>query len=361
MKIWDYIKDKLFNRKKALPEPKDEKRNNNQGMSSAINSKKEAFDASLKVDIDIKPNTLDWAIEQYMSSLILQQNLYNKVYPYSALIQLGGMKNLTTGNNEQNQKELLDNIKKGKYGNDVQIKEQRDKNDKNVEFYHICNNGMWSEGKDYRIYLNCKKENVAMLASKLAEELKNQDYYFKFNSNEVNSERSEQFVFYIDDDDDLNNKMMAINKIKQENPKLFEGSNNLNPFLKTVDGYIGYAPEIHKGEYNALDGSSKKVAKSYNSLLSEALEDSFVSSMKSLAKKELNIDISEYIDLNQIASSKLLDTIYDDNNLKAKFIESVKQNLKLASERNPELDIKGIENKTRLQQRTSEDYIPENY
>lgn len=356
MKIWDYIKDKLFNRKKALPEPISKIEENNQSIPTTSSGKK-AFDERVKVDIDIKPNTLDWAIDQYMAALIVQDNFEQRFNPYNALIKLGALKTLTSGNNSENEKQFLENIKEGNYGNNIELREQ---GSPKTEFYHICNDDKWAIGKNYRIYLNCKKENVAMIASRLVEELKDQKFYFKFNSNESNGERSEQFVFYTENLQDLCNKASIIDKVKNENPKLFEGANSLNPFLKVVDGYIGYAPETPEGEYINLRGETQYIDESYNSLLSATLEDSFTSSMKALAQNDLNMDITGY-NLKQIINSKFLETIYQDDNLKRKFIESVKQNLKLASEKNLKLDIKGIENKTRLQQRTSEDYIPENY
>lgn len=357
MKFWDYIKDKLFNKKKYLPEPKD-----NTVNITGINSKKQAFDEFLNVDIDIRPNTLDWAIDQYMLSLIAQENSGKGINPYNALIQLGAIRNYTTGYNQENQKIFLRNLNNGFYGNNTKIiDEQKDENGNEV-FYHISNIPINEIEINYRMYLNCKKENVAILADRFAEELKEQDYYFKFTGNSYEFERSEQFVFYAKDEKDLQEKMMVIDKIKQENPKLFEGANCVNPFMKTVDGYLAYAPNLKNNEYVDLDGNThfNSVA-SYNDLLSNALKDSFVHSAKEIALKGLNIDLSQCRDIYQILGSKSLEKIYQDNNLKMKFIESVKQKLKIASERNPELDIKGIEAKSKNPEKSILDNIPENY
>lgn len=359
MKIWDYIKEKLFNKKQALPEPKE-----NMINKAASNSRKQAFDEVLKVDVDIKPNTLEFAIDQYMAALIVQDNFEQRFSPYDALIKLGALKTLTSGNNRNNQNEFLERLDEGMYGKNAKAFHiQKNEDTDEPEFYHISNCGGFDlKSIYYRVYLNCKKENVALLASEFAKELEENEYYFKFNADQVKNERAEQFVFYIRNEKELNINMSAIDNVRQRNPKLFEHSNCLNPFMKTVDGFMGYAQEPRSGKYVDLNGIvHDKCVVSYNDLLSKVLTDSFVNSAHKVATNELNIDLSQYSNIEQIVSSKFLETIYQDDNLKMKFIESVKQNLKLASERNPELDIKGIDTKTKNQEKNITDYTPKNY
>lgn len=365
MKIWDYIKDKLFNKKKALPEPIDKTQKNNNGMNATnLTSKKQVFDETLKVDIDIKPNTLEFAIEQYMASLISQERAGKGISPYKALIQLGAIRNLNSGNNRNNENKFLEDIDKDLYGQNAEVFDvQKNLVTGEPAFYHVSNCGGFNpELIKYRIYLNCKKENVALLASEFAKELEDKEYYFKFNADQVKYERSEQFVFYMRDEEELNTNMMAIERVKQKNPKLFEGANCVNPFMKTVDGYLAYAPDLKNNEYVDLNGNTHlNSVVSYNDLISNALKDSFVHSAKEIAIRELNVDLSQYNDIYQILGSKFLETIYQDDNLKMKFIESVKQNLKIASEKNPTLDIKGLDSNSKNSQKNFGDYTPESY
>ena len=362
MKIWDYIKDKLFNKKKSLPEPKE-----NNANVTGIKTKKQAFDELVKADVDIKPNTIEFAIDKYMSAILEENISLDKLSTYNVLIRIGALPNVNDGNNLNNQKKFIEDVNKDLYGyrldvkSDMEIDENATKND----FYHAIN--VWKSAEDikYRIYLNCEKTNVVELASRFAKELENQDFYFKFGAAENESERSEKFVFYLGDEEDLEQKISVINKINRENPELFKNAHSVNPFLKTRNGYIAYAPEIHEGIYNNLSGERKVIDKSYNTLLSEALQDSLLKAVKEIAMEDFELPIESgvynFTDIRQLHQSKLLDCIYYNQNLKMKAIELIKKKLEIISERNPELDIKGIDTKSKKSGKNFTDYTPENY
>ena len=107
--------------------------------------------------------------------------------------------------------------------------------------------------------------------------------FFLFNTNSAKTARAEQFVFYCKEEKDLIEKIKTIEQTKAKYPELFKGSENTNPFLKNIDGYIAYAPEPQKGKYTPIFGNEEKeVAKSYNALLSEGLKDALFHSLKDI-------------------------------------------------------------------------------
>lgn len=367
MKIWDYIKSKLLNKKKALPEPKNEIDENNQSILTSTSGKK-SFDERIKVDIDIKPNTIESAIDKYILAIMKADIPFNELSTYNVLIRIGALPNIDDGNSFYNQKKFIEDVNKDLYGyrldvkSDMEMNENATKND----FYHATND--WNKSAEdikYRIYLNCEKTNVVELASRFAKELENQDFYFKFGAAENESERSEKFVFYLEDEEDLEQKIAVINKVNREKPELFKNAHSVNPFLKNRNGYIAYAPEIHKGIYNNLIGETKVIDKSYNTLLSEALQDSLLEATKEIAMEDFDMAIESgvynFTNIRQLYQSKLLDCIYYDQSLKSKAIDLIKKKLEIISEKNPELDIKGINTKSKNLGKNIADYTQESY
>ena len=59
----------------------------------------------------------------------------------------------------------------------------------------------------------------------------------------------------------FNRKNKTIEQTKAKYPELFKGSENTNPFLKNVDGYIAYAPEPEKGKYTPIFETKKRNSK----------------------------------------------------------------------------------------------------
>ena len=362
MKIWDYIKEKLFNKKKTLPEPKENAINKNE-----ISSRKQAFNEILKVDMDIKPNTIESAIDKYILAIMRTDIPFNELSTYNVLIRIGALPNIDDGNCFNNQKKFIEDVNKDLYGyrldvkSDMEMNENATKND----FYHAINEWKSAEDIKYRIYLNCEKTNVVELASRFAKELEEQDFYFKFGAAENESERSEKFVFYLENEEDLEQKIAVINKVNREKPELFKNAHSVNPFLQTRNGYIAYAPEIHVGIYNDLRGEMKTIDKSYNTLLSEALQDSLLEATKEIAMEDLDLPIESgvynFTNIRQLHQSKLLDCIYYNQSLKIKAIDLIKKKLEIISEKNPELDIKGINTKAKNLGKNITDYTPESY
>lgn len=55
--------------------------------------------------------------------------------------------------------------------------------------------------------------------------------------------RSEKIVMYIDDDNELNNKINILRRLEKRVPQLFEGKKATNPFLQSIGENIMYAYE----------------------------------------------------------------------------------------------------------------------
>jgi hypothetical protein len=194
--------------------------------------------------------------------------------------------------------------------------------------------------------LNCKRENVANLATKFIQEFGNQPFYFKFDSDyqASSTNRSEQFVFYTPKEDTERVKNV-IRRVKEKNPDLFIGSENMNPFIKSEDGYIGCAPEVHTDIYNGLDGKKEPVSRSYNSVLSKALEDSLKNNLRNIVSTDYNLSMKlqgKYYDELQPYALTVLDEIYSSPQKMKQLVEGMKRNLTELSQKNPVLDIKGI-------------------
>lgn len=200
--------------------------------------------------------------------------------------------------------------------------------------------------------MNCKQENVALLADKLATELGDSEYYFKFNAAESKARRSEQFVFYVNDKtdpDEFARIISSIERIKQTNPNLLEGSENINPFMKQYGGFVAYAPEITDPNFVGLDNRKTKITASYNSLLSKALNEATLASMQKLCATKL--DLAEQVqgikfeDFSGFLLTGATDKVLQKPEYLKEFIGDVKQNLMQLSFNNPQLDIKGIPNR----------------
>lgn len=102
-----------------------------------------------------------------------------------------------------------------------------------------------------RLYLNVKPENISALTEKLLETCLNKRcrVYFKFWTN---NNRSDTFLIYTNYN--RVQKMVDILKtIKSENPKLFEGCENINPLLINIDNFIGFSEEPQY-KYSSFNG-----------------------------------------------------------------------------------------------------------
>ncbi len=192
---------------------------------------------------------------------------------------------------------------------------------------------------DLRLYINLKRKNVSAFAMSLAEELKGQKFAFKFISNDQmeKASRSESIVIYTNQE---NGKFMeeAINQVAKKYPQLVKDCNEGNPFMKKLNAFTRYAPNV-TGSFVNEKGQVFSIEKSYNSLLARVLEDCYISSAQEVIAKdeELTKDTGgqifeksdKYVQLYPFLSEKH----------PTELIEQMKIKLGQAMKRNNELDI----------------------
>lgn len=384
------LEQELLSRKIAKLKAKEERRiakqNKKEGVKLLAEAVyKEPVNQMEQYKMDATPKyappigTLDHALEQYLLGIVgmvQKQGFYDS---YKVLINLGIIPNQENGNNLQNEKNLIKILenrqmqaKQRNQPRDFCMQRQPEDPSKETVFFHVQKNYNFYPEK--RIYLNCKKENIAGLAYTLMNHFEDLDsYYLKFSSDKHAREidRSEQIVIYLKDDEQLMNIATRIEKAKMESPQLFEGSENVNPFLKNYGGYIAYAnqPPSHKIKiqdeqnqaikklpkkqivYNDMKGGNKLLPASYNSMLAVALEEAFVNGVNTMLDKDSSFSktVKEMIPRGQLlndasvyAIAILPEILKDDQNL-IKLMTNMKAGLKVLSEKNPSLEIKGID------------------
>lgn len=240
---------------------------------------KELINKNSNSELLYKKGTIEYALDQFNKSLVYQNQKNGKVNPYKALIQLSGMAIELGEKNRLNEENLISKLKK--QGSQFNVINQDDK-EGNVYFYHIktkkhLSDGLNEKADKMRIYINCKRKNVAKLASKLVEKFEDDSIYFKFSSDYQlsNFSRAESFVIYTDTKS-ASNIVDKLNDVYSGNKELFEGSKNMNPFLKNEGGYLSYAPEPKTDTYYKRNGKSEKIVPSYNNFLAKALQESFI-------------------------------------------------------------------------------------
>ncbi len=107
-------------------------------------------------------------------------------------------------------------------------------------FLHI-NSPFYNNKTNVRLYLNLKYENIVKFAKEFYNKCvdKNQDFYFKFASEDL---RNDTFLVYTSYEK-ANDFIEIIREIKREKPYLFDGAEKINPLLGRIDGYIGFGEE----------------------------------------------------------------------------------------------------------------------
>ena len=348
MGFWDFIKSKLLGKNvKALPEGikeidygKFHKMRNNFNESLSVGYTPEAPKGFVA-----KEGTIEFAIQQYMYGVMMQHKNGQPFNSYQALTGICGLETKVAGNNAVNENNLINRITNdGRAKLHSQIFENSDK----VAFRHVLNGRSGSDA-DTRLYINCKRENVAALAEKFYEEFGSDPYYFKFNSDQQadGTRRSEQFVFYVGSNPhELNRIIQTIEKTRRKNPQLFEGSKYMNPFMRDLKGYIAYAPNVKTPIYHALDGIPVGIDASYNSLLGAALSDSLLTSIKDIVDyddKLSKLMVNEYRDNLQPYINNVFEQMLENPEQQKQLIVKMKKNLERCSQKNSLLSIKGID------------------
>ncbi len=392
------LENELLNKKIAKLKAKDEKRQAKQNKRNHVQmlpeggqTYKETPNNLTQYELKQTPRyvptkgTLDDAIYQYLQGAVFMAQ--NKGYydSYKVLTNLGASSSQEHGKNLQNEKNLIQNLEnRQRQTNNFVMQRQPKDPTKETNFFHVQKNLNFFPEK--RIYLNCQKRNIAALAYNLMGNFEDLDsYYLKFCSDKQAREfdRSEQIVIYIKDDKQLMDIVTRIEKTKMEFPKLFEGSRNINPFIKNYGGYIAYANQPQKEEVNIEDLKDQTIAKmsepqvvyedmvggnkflkaSYNEVLATALEEAIVYGVNSIMDndpsflktvKDMKLGKGA-IDNSSAYVQAILPEILKDDKKSMQMVANMKVALKALNEKNPILDIKGIDDEK--QQQSSVDYF----
>ena len=125
----------------------------------------------------------------------------------------------------------------------------------------------------------------------------------------------------------------------------------MNPFMRDVKGYIAYAPDINTDFYHRMNGEHSTLsARSYNTLLGEALEDSFTHAMQDIVSHDYELSKAmngEYHDTPQPYVNAVLEKINSNPIEQKKLVAKIKDNLRICSKNNSLLSIRGLEEQNR--------------
>ena len=109
-------------------------------------------------------------------------------------------------------------------------------------FLHMFNNlGNQEDNIELRLYLNIKMQNLPMLSKKIYDKFDQNKFPLYFKISGLNN-RNDNVVIYTN----YKNAQQAVDllkEIKKENPELFIGAENINPFLGRIDNFIGFGEE----------------------------------------------------------------------------------------------------------------------
>ena len=338
------IKD-FFQRKnqKRLPEGKEQKTNFTERLKDGVTNVRTP-----------QNRTIDYAIEQFLIAYIINSEK-GKPSAYSSVVNLGG-KIENEPSHRAEEVSLLNVLRKS---NNFRIDKQRHGNFMNgndieapnapgdTSFYHIRTKAGESINDNVRLYLNPNRKNLLDMVGELTQRCQNIPLFFKFQSDKLLTElaekhdgRSEKIVIYCDSNvgGNLTQVINVLEQMKKEKPYLFEGCENNNPFLKSIDGIICYANNPHSSEYHDLDGQIVTIAPSYNSFLSKALEESTDGALMGISK------MTNDTQLMTLSKTEKLKKLLSDNS--SMLIAQIKHYLAICQQNNDVLDIKGIEDKS---------------
>lgn len=283
-------------------------------------------------------NTVEGAIQQYISSYIqgAKKGFIDSRPHYQALIEIAGEQQKGQSNIKQ-QEAMINQLTKKKYI----IQEQKNGNGETT-FFHIRNNEYLKNKmtEDIRLYLNPKRANAVLLANEIIKKMGNNPIYLKLQADQQMDiiGRSEKIVIFTNKQlgkngvTNVNQVISAINQIKKEKPNLFKGCENVNPFLKKIEGVAAIAQHPKNSVYIKSDGKTLQIPPSYNSLLAEALNESV-----EMATNELTNGVESY---QNITLDKKLESLLQAD--PAKLATTVKKYLQQCQNRNSDLDIKGL-------------------
>ena len=351
MNILEKIKQILFkNKQKALPESTISSENTRSSFLSNIRH----VTTPRRKDT-VKNKYLENCISQFFEELkrIPSENLSNFGSPlfYQALVRINALNGNSYSNTEHEDK-LIDEINNS-YNYEL-LWQHAGKNNTPV-FYHIRDRFYLSPDPNnmVRMYLNCKNENVAKLASCLLQYNTHPQFYLKACSSEylAANKRSEKIVVY-STYSQLQYHMSLINHAREEHPELFEGSEKTNPFMPSNNG-IAFAKQPISRNFTLLDGSTIEIGQSSNSFIAQTIQESYIETLRELSYNDSELEF--LLDPENINDDSLYAGTYDyvNSHHHAKLINSMEEKMKVLCDLN-NIEINGINYTRNLENSESE-------
>ncbi len=234
---------------------------------------------------------LESGILQYLSSYLELANNYENSHTipdsYNALLRINGGPKCQSEKNITDEHNLIYNLTNR---NDYVLQTNLSKDGSPV-FYHVqsSNYSLPNRNDIIRLYLNCSPDNIAELAYNIIENNQEDNFYLKFSSTIENYKypRSDKIVIYTDKNH-FSNTVASLNDLFTQRPDLFKDSDKVNPFANRINSFLTYGFEPQVNQFTKLDGTTQN-AGSHNKLVALALEDSYMSAAKEIAKQDENI------------------------------------------------------------------------
>ena len=144
------------------------------------------------------------------------------------------------------------------------------KNDGSIAFIHDVSTNMSDDNIECRLYLNLEASSIIPFSQFFSEicDKEGVSHYYKFGTNDF---RNDNFVIYTNYNT-IHDHRKIIAKIFREHPELFINANKMNPFVATLDKYIGF------GEH------TKILHESFNSIRATAINNAVQMTKASVVK-----------------------------------------------------------------------------
>ena len=296
MSIIDILKS-FFSRKpqqKLLPEGR------NNIVERDVNTSND-FKNNLQYDVKKNPTLIEpdfkECVEEYIKQYAIQEEIKSKAKIYHSFIRMFCDNEESSGNNKKNQEKLNDKIKKSGYQTAFQMSGNR------CIYMYISGEKGLDEYKNRdmeKIYLNCERKNIALLTSKIFDEIKGitgdklqmkciSEQFLKEgekqeeNAKIKNYQRNEKIVIYAENHEMAEKIAEKINQIRINNPELFSGNKTL-PFMQKKYGVMGIG--VKKIYEYAKTPLGEVTGKTYNEYIANLLYTCIIAGFD----KEMGVD-----------------------------------------------------------------------
>lgn len=289
MSIIEKIKNFWKNRsQKALPEAQITNEYNTNGKKNKkwmLHNTKYNQPTKLDMEIDAFLHSYSNIIE---NTDVMEPINMSKI-AYRALVTMTGKPVTQEEFNQNNfkEQELLNQLY-----NDGQYTVEKQGSGNMATFYHVKSAGyqMPQFNDMLRVYINCNNGNISELSNLILTYNQNPNFYMKFTSNLANyaNPRGEKIVIYCDKKD-IDYTLQLVQYTKGIRPDLYKESENVLPFLQSVDNTVSVSKQPTTDEFLDLYGNRKIITQSTNFFLSTTLKDSYMEAVKEIARADANL------------------------------------------------------------------------